>query len=197
MQFSESRRAQKFLIFAVASWALCAAARSEPHAIDTKKSVMTVHVYKSGVLSGFAHDHVITAPVASGNVDTQARRVSLQVNATSLKVNDPKGSEKDHDEIQKTMLGPQVLDVEQYPKIEFESTSAEAAGEGSWTVRGDLTLHGQKQPVTVQVVEKAGRYTGSTLVKQRDFGIKPIKIAGGTVQVKDEVRVEFEIELAH
>jgi len=30
-------------------------------------------------------------------------------------------------------------------------------------------------------------------LKQRDFGIAPISIAGGTVKVKDEVLIEFEI----
>jgi hypothetical protein len=30
-------------------------------------------------------------------------------------------------------------------------------------------------------------------VKQRDFEIQPISIAGGVVKVKDEVKVEFDI----
>jgi polyisoprenoid-binding protein YceI len=69
-------------------------------------------------------------------------------------------------------------------------------GEGHWTVRGELTLHGQTKPVTADVSEKAGHYTGRATVKQTDFGIKPVKVAGGTVKVKDEVRVEFDIQLS-
>jgi hypothetical protein len=30
-------------------------------------------------------------------------------------------------------------------------------------------------------------------LKQSAFGIEPIRIAGGTVKVKDEVKVEFDI----
>ena len=30
-------------------------------------------------------------------------------------------------------------------------------------------------------------------IKQRDYGITPISIAGGTVKVKDELAIEFEI----
>jgi hypothetical protein len=30
-------------------------------------------------------------------------------------------------------------------------------------------------------------------LKQRDFGIEPVSVGGGTVKVKDELRVEFEI----
>ena len=38
-----------------------------------------------------------------------------------------------------------------------------------------------------------GRYIGSTHLKQTDFGITPVRIAGGTVKVKDEVEMSFEI----
>jgi hypothetical protein len=38
-----------------------------------------------------------------------------------------------------------------------------------------------------------GRYRGTVVLKQRDFGITPISIAGGTVKVKDELKVEFDI----
>jgi len=31
------------------------------------------------------------------------------------------------------------------------------------------------------------------VLKQHDFGITPISIAGGTVKVRDELKVEFDI----
>jgi polyisoprenoid-binding protein YceI len=175
-------------------WTLTASA--EQHAIDTQKSVMTVRVYKAGAFSAFAHDHEIAAPIAGGTADTATRLVELRSNASALRVSDKKGSEKDHDEIQQTMLGPEVLDAKRYPEIVFRSTSVEPAGQGSWSVHGNLALHGQTRPVTVTVSEKAGHYAGSSLLKQTDFGIKPVKIAGGAVRVKDEVRIEFDVQLA-
>jgi hypothetical protein len=30
-------------------------------------------------------------------------------------------------------------------------------------------------------------------LRQKDFGITPVSVAGGSVKVKDEVRIEFEI----
>jgi len=171
-------------------------ARAAQHAIDTAKSTMTVHVSKAGALSAFGHDHDIAAPIAGGEVDPEAHRVELHLRSASLKVRDTKGSQKDHDEIQKTMSGPEVLDVERHPEIRFKSTSVESAGGESWTVRGELTLHGQTQPVTVTLREQGGHYTGSAQFKQTEFGIKPVKIAGGTVKVKDEVRIQFDIQLA-
>jgi hypothetical protein len=46
----------------------------------------------------------------------------------------------------------------------------------------------------VHVTLKDGRYTGEALVKQTDFGIKPPGKAG--VRAKDEVRIEFDVQLA-
>jgi polyisoprenoid-binding protein YceI len=106
---------------------------------------------------------------------------------------DKDDSEKDRAEVQKTMLGPDVLDSERYQEIVFKSTSAEPAGKGLWTLRGNLTLRGQTRPVTAHVTLKDGRYTGETIVKQTDFGIKPPGKAG--VRAKDELRIEFDVRL--
>jgi len=182
-------------LFAV-GLALCAfVAHGEQRAIATKTSEMTVRVYKSGVLSAFGHDHEIAAPIAGGSVDAGAHRVELRVNADAMRVRDPGTSEKDRAEIQKTMLGPEVLDVERYHEIAFRSTSAEKAGEGVWRVSGTLSLHGESRPVVVEVRERDGHYVGSARLKQSEFGIKPVKVAGGTVKVKDEIRVDFDIQL--
>jgi len=148
------------------------------------------------MLSAFGHDHLIDAPIASGMVDTTAKRVELRVNSAALRVRDPKASESDHAAIQKTMAGPEVLDVARYPEIVFQSISAESAGPAAWRLRGNLSLHGQTHAVTVDVSEKDGHYAGSAVFKQTDFGMKPVRAAGGTVRVKDEMRIEFEIRLA-
>jgi polyisoprenoid-binding protein YceI len=184
------------LFLTLASLAWTPAGHAEQRAIDTAKSVLTVRVYKSGVFSAFGgHDHEISAPVASGFADTAAHRVELRVQTAALRVRDSKGSEKDHNEIQKTMLGPEVLGAEHNPEIVFKSTAVEAAGSNAWKVSGDLTLHGQTRPVTMQVTERDGHFVGNTLLKQKEFGIKPVSVAGGTVRVKDEVRIEFDIQL--
>jgi polyisoprenoid-binding protein YceI len=158
---------------------------------------MTVHVYKTGVLSALGHDHEIAAPVTSGAVDVSGHKVELRVAAGALKVQDAKVSDKDRAEIQSNMLGPDVLDTKTYNEIRFRSTNAESAGAGAWKLAGELTLHGQTKPVSMEVHERDGHYAGNCRFKITDFGIKPIKAAGGTVRVKDEVQVEFDIQLAH
>ena len=58
---------------------------------------------------------------------------------------------------------------------------------------GHLTIHGQMRAIAFCVVASDNRYRGEVLIKQRDFGIEPIRVAGGTVKVKDELKVQFEI----
>jgi polyisoprenoid-binding protein YceI len=171
-------------------------ANAEQRPIDAARSVLTVQVEKAGAFSAFGHNHRIGAAVASGAVDTAEQIVELRVKAAALKVQDPGVSDKDRAEIEKTMRGPEVLDTNQYPDIAFRSTAAERQGNGAWRVTGNLTLHGQTRPVTVDVKEQDGHYIGTARFRQTEFGMKPVKIAAGMVRVKDEVRIEFDIQLA-
>ena len=161
--------------------------------IDTPKSVLTVRVYKSGLFSAFAHDHEIRAPFQSGSFDEQKRTVEFKVKAADLKVLDPDGSDSERSQVQHTMEGPKVLDPDKFPEISFHSTSIEAASPGKWNVLGDLMLHGQTHPVKVEVEGANGHYRGSSRFRQTEFGITPISIGGGSVKVKDEVRIEFDV----
>lgn len=161
--------------------------------MDTQKSVVNVRVYKSGLFSAFAHDHEIRAPIKSGSFDEQKRSVEFKVNAGDLKVLDPGVSQGEREQVQQNMLGPKVLDVKRFPEIAFQSTSIESAGPEKWTVQGELSLHGETRPVKVEVEGANGHYRGSARLRQTDFGITPITIAGGAIKVKNEVRIEFEI----
>ncbi len=157
---------------------------------------MTVHVYKAGLLSAFGHDHEISAPLSGGVVDLEGRKVELHVDAQTLRVQDPKASAGDRADIQANMLGADVLDAANYREIRFRSTGAQPAGERAWTVRGDLTLHGETRPVSLEVHERDGHFAGTCRFRITDFRIKPVRVAGGTIRVKDELQVEFDIQLA-
>lgn len=164
--------------------------------IDVQHSKMTVFVYKQGLFSFLADNHVIDAPIARGSFDDRRRSVMLSVDAAKLQVLDPKLSPDKRSQVQANMLGPQVLDTLKYPSIEFQSTQITGSGKGTWIVAGNLQMHGQTHPVTIQMQSDGqGRFTGSATVRQTAFGITPIKIAGGAVSVKDEVRIEFSIAL--
>src|SRR5689334_10207103 len=95
------------------------AAYAQQRAIDIEKSKLTVLVEKTGVFSALGHDHEIAAPLAEGSVNEAVSRMELRVDASQLRVLDPDTSEKDRAQIQETMLGPEVLDVQRYPEIAF------------------------------------------------------------------------------
>jgi len=173
------------------------ASRPDGRAMDAAHSSIHVRVFKSGLFSAFAHNHDVQAPIDSGEVaEAGAPFVELHVDAQKLRVFDPEVSADTRAEIQKTMQGPQVLDAGRYPEIHFLSTTIQSAGTDHWLVTGNLDLHGQTHPITVDVTLKDGLYKGSATLKQTAFGITPVTVAGGTVKVKDDLKIDFQIALS-
>ena len=187
---------------------MLAAVGAHPRAaytIDSKNSKVEIHVAREGFFKAFGHDHLVSATQFSGEVQLDTAKledssVSLTIDAKSLTVVDPGESEKDRKDVQDTMLGDQVLDVARHPQIQFSSSSVKVLsnnkGEMNLQVEGTLALHGVKKPVSVPVrVQLAddGTLTADAEVSliQSEFGITPIKVAGGTVRVKDKLRLTF------
>ncbi|MGA3190741.1 MAG: YceI family protein [Bryobacteraceae bacterium] len=182
------------VILAIFAWVGSRNLYAQSRAIDVNESSLTIRVFKSGVLSGFAHDHEIQAPIAEGRIDASATpSVQLRVDSRKLRVLDPEIPADKRAEIQDTMQGAEVLDVGHFPEISYQSTTISGGGDAHWKVQGILALHGEKQPVVVDVSLQGGHYHGSAAFKQSAFGITPIRIAGGTVKVKDEIKIEFDI----
>jgi len=175
----------------------CSLAFAQSTPIDTSRSRITIHVDKTGLFSFTGDKHEIVAALASGLVDEKAGTVEFTIDARKLQVLDPQLDEKKRAEVQKTMHSPAVLDSAKYPEITFRSTKTTPAGANAWKVAGDLTLHGQTHPVSVEVKKEplSGKpaYIGSTKLKQTDFGVTPVAVAGGTVKVKDELKLDFEV----
>ncbi len=166
----------------------------DAQSIDVERSTLTVHVYKTGLFSVFADNHVIRAPIAGGRISEDGPlAVELTMKAGQMTVLDPGLSPDKRAEVQARMRGPEVLDSGRYPEVRFASTRVVPDGADRWQVTGDLSLHGASRPLTFAVVRRDGRLRGAVSIRQREFGIQPISIAGGTVKVKDELRIEFEI----
>ena len=161
--------------------------------IDTSRSRLLIHVSKSGVFSGFADNHDVEAPIAEGSLDAKSGQLRLSVDARRMQVLDPQLPADKRRQVQERMLGPEVLDSSQFPEITFESTHVEHGPEGTVKVDGLLRLHGVTKPLSIVAHAENGRYTGRFALKQRSFGITPVSIAGGTIKVKDELAIEFDI----
>src|SRR6201998_337166 len=175
--------------FAASLWLV-----SADRAIDTGHSTLKIHVGKAGLFSAAGHDHWVTAPFAEGSfTDGDLPQVAFTVDARKLTlVEDNKLSAEQQTEIQHTMHA-KVLESESYPLISFHSTKIEKAGVNHWLVTGDLTLHGQRRPIRAEVHYAEGAYTGHSTIKQTDFGIHPISVAGGAVKVKNELEFQFVV----
>lgn len=179
------------LLIVVLLWSVSAVAQRV--AIDKTHSTVTVRVFKSGLLSGLAHNHVIQATIAAGSLDARDRAIELSFNVADMKVVDPEGSDSERQQIEATMKGPKVLDMAQFPVINFTSRQITSPGQNRYQATGELKLHGAARQVSVPVDFRDGRYLGSLTLKQTDYGVVPVKIAGGTVRVKDEIVIEFQI----
>ena len=183
-----------------------AAQEKTAYSIDHAKSKVEINVYKAGLFKAFGHDHLISVGEISGRVEFDAKKienssVSMKVVANSLSVIDPGESEKNRNEIQATMKGPQVLDVAKFPEITFSSTSVsvmkKTADAWELTVTGKLDLHGVGKPVSLPLqfhVEGDQLVaTGEVLLLQTECGITPVSVAGSSVKVKDKLRIGFTI----
>ena len=174
--------------------ACVASVRAEHRSIDLAHSTLDVLVYKSGLFSALADNHVVRAPIDEGRINDEGElAVELTVRSAALTVMDPGLSADKRAEVATWMHGPDVLDSPQYPTIHFASQRITAEGPNQWRIAGALTLHGVSRPVNGLVTSRDGHYRGTIAIRQRDFGIRPISIAGGAVKVKDELRIEFDI----
>jgi polyisoprenoid-binding protein YceI len=163
-------------------------------AIDVERSTISIHVSKAGLISAAGHDHWVNAPIASGVIaESPSPRVEFTVETAKMNVKaDPKVDAKTHAEIQKDME-EKTLETKKFPQIKFRSSRIEKLGDAQWKVEGDLSLHGVTKPVRLSVTRTGDAYTARTVLKQTDFGIKPISAGGGMVKVKNELEIDFKI----
>jgi polyisoprenoid-binding protein YceI len=179
---------------------------SASYSIDPRQSKMEIHVGKEGAFKAFGHDHLVEAREMSGEAQFDAQKIDqssvrLRIPTKSITVIDPGESEKDRKEVQTTMESDKVLDVAKFPEITFTSRNISAAKKTSdgWelTLSGNLNLHGVEKPISFPLRVRADNdelhAQGEVSVLQTDYGITPVKVGGGTVKVKDKLKITFNI----
>lgn len=184
-----------------------AAQEKATYSIDGKQSKLEIHVSKEGAFKAFGHDHLIAAKEITGEARFDAQKIEassvrLQIAAKSLAVVDPGESEKDRRDVQATMVGEKVLNTAKFPEITFASSGISGAKKSAqrWelTVSGKLKLHGVEKtvsfPLRVQTEGAQLHGEGEISILQTDYGITPVKVGGGTVKVKDKLKITFTID---
>jgi polyisoprenoid-binding protein YceI len=172
--------------------------------IDGKKSSFTVRAFATGLLSAFAHSPTIAIPDFEGEIFVNSDAIAqsslrMVIHPASLIVTDDI-SEKDREEINRRMHD-EALESDSFPEIVFECSrvSASKSGEGQYwvTLNGELSLHGitHIQPISARVSFSGDvlRATGDFSLRQSDYEIRPVTAAGGTIKLKDELKLSFAI----
>jgi polyisoprenoid-binding protein YceI len=174
------------------------------YVIDSDMSRFTVRAFATGVLSALGHSPTIAIREFSGEAEffpdsLDQAGLHLRIKAASLAVTD-NVSDKDRREMERAM-NDSVLEVARYPEICFDSSkvSSSNGGNGQYSVNlvGNLSMHGVTNSQTVSVkVTLTGdmlRAHGEFPLRQTDYAIKLVSVAGGTLKIKDELKCSFDI----
>lgn len=107
-------------------------------------------------------------------------------------------------QVDKNMLGPDVLDVHKFQTATFKIESAlhkkTKQGKPVVELKGNFTLHGKTRPLTLsaQPTQKGGQWNlrGDFSIRQTEFGIIPYSAALGAVGVADPLKVFGDLWIA-
>jgi len=172
--------------------------------IDASRGSFTVQAFADGLLSFMGHNPTFAVRKYGGEVqfsvgNAEVASMLLLARADTLSVLD-RVSEKDRGEIENTMR-KDVLETAQYPEVIFvgKDVSMKKINGGRYQVQvaGELSLHGVARghliTVNAEISDDLIRARGESTLRLSDYNIKPVKALGGTLKVKDEIKLSFDI----
>ena len=178
-----------FAIFAVAG--LAAFDHQLPLQPDSRIWVSGGSTVRDWKCAAKTIDAVITAP----NPETQKLPIEQFVNTAELAVPVAQlecGNGTMNEHMQK------ALKAKEFNKVNFALASYAVQGEDV-TVKGDLTIAGKTLPVTfpAKVTDVGGtvKVIGQQKVKMTAWGVKPPSLMLGTMKVKDDITIGFDVVL--
>jgi polyisoprenoid-binding protein YceI len=183
-------------------------AQAEPRAylVDAAESRFVIQVGRAGLFKFAGHTHQVVATGMQGRVladpdDLAGSSVTLEFPSEGLRVTGAGEPQQDVPKVQAKMQGPEVLHVARFARVSFRSTGVEGrpgpAGVYNLRLTGELELRGVRRALTLPLrVELAQGgvlvATGQAVLKQTDFQIKPVSVAG-VVKVKNELGIDYKI----
>lgn len=170
--------------------------------IDSARSLIVVTVRRGGVLARLGHDHVVASHAISGTVAPRQNRADFTFRLDEMKIDEADlrqiaGLDKQPsaDAIAGTRhnMLTKVLDAERYPLVRVHAERG-AAGQ---PLQAAITLHGVTRtlalPVTLREEHGVITVTGTTTLKQTDFGLTPFSVMAGAMAVQDQMELRFEL----
>jgi polyisoprenoid-binding protein YceI len=187
-------------------------AAAESGHIDLEKSRVYVFVDKTGL----GHEHAVEGKIKSGEIQlgAAADAGTIEFDMTSFAADtEParkylglKGSvsASTQQQVNRNMLGADVLNVRRHPTATFAIDSAlpkkTKQGGAVYELKGHFTLHGKTRPLTIQArpSKKNGtvQLRGEFTILQTEYGITPYTAALGTIGVADRLRICGDLRVA-
>lgn len=170
--------------------------------VDPAGSTVVIEVRRAGSLARLGHDHVVAGYDIRGDVMPDSNRADLYIALDALIVDEAQlraqagfDTEPTADAIAGTRrnMRNRVLEVEHFPfaVISIDALDAERVASVS------ITLHGATRrmriPLQVDATPDEWRVAGAFALNQTDFGIVPLSLLGGAIEVQDAVAVRFRI----
>ena len=163
---------------------------------------LTVRTGKAGAASKAGHNLVIEVTSWEATLDvpegSAERSLELTADPRSLRVREAGGGVAPLGDDEKASIAKTIdEEVLKGSAIRFRSRRVEAGPDGTGLrIEGDLDLAGASRPVAFHLDAGAdGRITGSTVLRQTDWGIKPYSTLFGALKVTDEVEVAVDARL--
>lgn len=171
--------------------------------VNTQESKIEIHLFKGGFLGALGDNHLISLTRFKGEANlakTGNWAADLSADAASLKVTDPWGNPSERKEVQDTMLGPDQIDVSHFPSIELHSLLFDPVDHDKvWHLVANVKLHGVTRKVQFSLdCHETGdklQIQGKKKFKLTDFNIQPYSTAFGTVKVKNDFLVTYNVVL--
>jgi polyisoprenoid-binding protein YceI len=136
-------RAAAFGLSAAAAAATVGTAHAATFEIDPAHSDVVFSLDHLGYSKVFGSFGEVGGRFAFDPEKPEAASVTLTIRAASVDTNHKKRDEH--------LRSPDFLNAREFPEITFESTAVAVTGKNTAEVTGDLTLHGQTHPVTLNV----------------------------------------------
>jgi len=166
-----------------------------------ENATLTVRTKRTGAASKAGHDLLLEVTSWSATLeltrDAADTRLGLTADAGSLRVLEGTGGIQALDDDDRAGIEQTIDDeVLKGTAIEFRSSTVELGADGApAAVTGELELAGSRHPISFELHSgERGRLSGTAVVRQTDWDMKPYSALFGTLKVADDVEVAVETE---
>jgi hypothetical protein len=172
-------------------------AQTGTYALGPAAGRVVIRTARAGLAARAGHDLVLEVTRWSARVEVPAEEsgevaVTAELDLGSLRVKEGTGGARpltDADRADILTAAGRILGP---GKAAFTSTRVALPG-----VTGTVDYRGHRLGVRLQVAEPVpGRYRGSATVPQTAFGVTPYSGFFGALRLRDEVSVEFDVDLS-